>query len=122
MPKAEINTASGTKIVIEGTVEEIKAIVNTFGRDISSSSNPCPKARINKNSKTASGPTARVLKLKNKDFFASPKTISEVKTALATEGHIYAVTSLSGPLLEFTRNGLLRRIKDEKGNWTYVNP
>ena len=123
MPKAEINTANGTKITIEGSVEEVKTIVNSFGHASSPPRNsPLRERSADKGSATPSGPKARIRTLKDKDFFASPKMISDVKSALATEGHIYAVTSLSGPLLDLTREGALRRVKDEKGNWTYVNP
>jgi hypothetical protein len=53
------------------------------------------------------------------DWGASPKGISEVKDALATNGLIYPLTSLSGTLLGLTKRGLLRRIKTSDG-YRYV--
>ena len=55
----------------------------------------------------------------NADWGASPRGISEVKDALATNGLIYPLTTLSGTLLGLTKRGLLRRIKTSDG-YRYV--
>jgi hypothetical protein len=53
------------------------------------------------------------------DWGANPRGISEVKNALATNGLIYPLTTLSGTLLSLTKRGLLRRIKTSDG-YRYV--
>ena len=52
------------------------------------------------------------------DFFKRQRTIAEVKAELANLGHHVAITSLSGPLQNLTRERKLRRQKvtaDGKG-------
>ncbi|HEV2120515.1 MAG TPA: hypothetical protein VGS11_10510 [Candidatus Bathyarchaeia archaeon] len=53
------------------------------------------------------------------DWGANQRGISEVKDALATNGLIYPLTTLSGTLLSLTKRGLLRRIKTPDG-YRYV--
>ena len=54
------------------------------------------------------------------NFFKAKRTIAEVQKKLEEKGHIYAVNSLSTPLLRLTRGKTLRRIKGKSG-WVYVS-
>jgi hypothetical protein len=56
-----------------------------------------------------------VMELFGADWGGSPRRISEVRDALATNGLIYPLTTLSGTLLSLTKRGLLRRIRTSEG-------
>jgi hypothetical protein len=58
--------------------------------------------------------------LASEGWFKSKRTIGDVQKKLEEKGHIYAMESLSTPLLRLTRNRTLRRIKDKSG-WAYVS-
>ena len=64
---------------------------------------PPPKARL--------GPTAYIQELIDDGFFASPRSIADVKEELSNRGHHIPQTSLSGPLQSLTQQRLLRRQK-----------
>jgi hypothetical protein len=68
------------------------------------------------------GPQAYLEELINEDFFAKPKTISDVRVELGNRGHHIPRTSLSGPLQTLCKKKSLRRHKaDGKGaKKTYV--
>ena len=66
------------------------------------------------------GPKAYIEELIDDGFVKKPKTISEVKEALANQGHHIPVTSLSGPLQKLCQQKRLRRQKNaESGTYTY---
>jgi len=54
------------------------------------------------------------------DWFKTKRTIGDLQKKLEEKGHIYAMESLSTPLLRLTRSKVLRRIKDKSG-WVYVS-
>ena len=56
-----------------------------------------------------------------KGYFKSKRTIGDIQKKLEEMGHIYALTSLSTPLIRLTRskNSALRRLKENK-QWVYV--
>jgi hypothetical protein len=66
------------------------------------------------------GPKAYIEELIDDGFVKKPRTISEVKEALANQGHHIPITSLSGPLQKLCQQKRLRRQKDaQSGNYTY---
>jgi hypothetical protein len=78
------------------------------------------KKRTGKKTQLSSGqrgPRAYICEMKAVGFFATPKTISEVKAELANRGHHIALTSLSGPLQKLCQGKELRWQKagDEGG-------
>ena len=117
MAKAQINFPDGTTVKLEGTPDEINAVVD----------------RARKTQKTARG-SARV-KVKNRSrppqlvdlianlidggFFKKPKDLAAVKVALEEMGHHYPVTTLSGAMLRQVRKRTLRRLKQDK-RWMYT--
>jgi hypothetical protein len=66
------------------------------------------------------GPKAYIEELIDDGFVKKPRTISEIKEALANQGHHIPVTSLSGPLQKLCQQKRLRRQKNaESGTYTY---
>jgi hypothetical protein len=124
MAKAHITTKSGTKIVIEGTPEEVSSLVARFEgnttqqqsgtrrkRDTASPAASKPRTKI--------GPVNLISELIDGGFFKKPKELSAIKLTLEEQGHYYPVTTLSPIMLRLVRKRQLRRIK-EKNRWLYV--
>jgi hypothetical protein len=117
MPKAHLTTKSGTKIIVEGSAEEVAALVARFeDAPIRSKKSAAGKSR---QSRTKTGPVSLVGELIDGGFFKKPKGLSAIKLALEEHGHFYPVTTLSPILLGMVKKRTLRRIKDEK-RWVYV--
>lgn len=75
-----------------------------------------PKA---KTKRKGGGPQARIEDLIDESFFKKPKSISEVKTELATRGHHIPLTQLSAPLQRLCQKKRLRRNKNPEQIYTY---
>jgi len=118
MAKANIDLPDGTKIVIEGSVDEVAKVVSLVqGR---TDHPPTQKPRPAAARKTKVGIKDYIRELKAEGFFTEKRSLGDVKTALETRGHIYAVTSLSGKMLELVRSKELGRIKEGR-KWMYVH-
>ena len=118
MPKANIETKSGTKITIEGNSEEISDIVSVIQRRESGQPTRSPtKTTTSKNKVTSL--TDLIIEMREEGYFDKPQGLIEVKKILEEKGHIYPVTTLSGQLLKAVKKGVLRRLK-ENGVWVYV--
>jgi hypothetical protein len=118
MAKAYITTKSGTKVTIEGSPDEVAALIVRFEGSKSAPSRSEPKSRQRQRA-ASTGPVALVSELIDGGFFKKPKELSAIKIALEEQGHYYPVTSLSPVLLRLVRRRSLRRIKDKK-RWLYV--
>ena len=130
MATAKLVLPDGTTVNIEGTADEVSTLLARFSGD--SSPNPDttkrgskkPPARSlkgsNRDRPKRKGPRTLLEDLAKESFFKSKRTIGEVQRKLEEKGHLYAVTSLSTPLLRLTRGRVLRRIK-EKAGWVYVS-
>jgi len=116
MAKATITTEKGVKVIVEGSEEEVRNIVNRLGagsvRGRASSAN-------RKGSKRLPSATDAILELKEEGFFDKPKGLADIKDKLASQGMIYPLTSLSGVVLGFVRRRVLGRVK-ENNRWCYV--
>ena len=66
------------------------------------------------------GPQTLIAELAGENYFKTKRKIVQIQKKLEEKGHIYAITSLSPPLLRLTRNKTLRRLK-EKSGWVYVS-
>jgi hypothetical protein len=76
------------------------------------------------NSPSGESCKGRILALKADGFFASQRTISEIRTELATRGWHYPLTTLSGRLQTLVQERHLRREKVKEGRkkvWRYSN-
>jgi len=118
MAKAYITTEHGTKITLEGSPDEVAALVAHFEEKKSSGAHTEAKSH-RRQRRVNSGPMALVSDLVDGGFFKKPKELSAIKLALEEQGHYYPVTSLSPILLRLVRKRSLRRIKDKK-RWLYV--
>jgi len=123
MTTAEINLPDGTKITIDGSVEDIMKIQQTFSLGSSAKDNQSEidKSRnIRKKKTNQSGPLGRIRVLIGKDFFKEKRTIDEVKKTLQERAIFYKTSDLSPSLIRLVKGGELRRLKEE-GQWRYVN-
>lgn len=120
MAKAHLKTKTGTSILIEGSTEEVAALVKHIeGNAPAGDESSAPRRR--KQSKSASKPTPvnLISSLIDGGFFRKPKDLGSVKVALEEIGHFYPVTTLSPALLRLVRRRQLRRIRDKK-RWMYT--
>jgi hypothetical protein len=116
MAKAHIETAEGVNIRLEGTPDEIAAVL----KDIKEVKGKPGAARKGKAGKTGKVTVAGLAdELRDEEFFKKPKTLSEIKTRLADLGHAYPTTALSGPMQTEVKKKRLRRFK-EKGKYVYA--
>jgi hypothetical protein len=120
MPKAVVTTKGGATVAIEGTEDEVAALLGLFergerGEAYSSDSGPVRPQQT----KSKTTPMELLLDLITGGYFATPKELGAVKQALEERGHFYPVTTLSPLMLRLVRRRTLRRIKNNK-RWTYV--
>jgi hypothetical protein len=129
MATANITLANGTKVIIEGTADEVAELLARCTGSLAADTHDGPRRRkkggpraVSKNARARrKGPQALIDELAQENFFKTKRTIGEVQKKLEEKGHIYAQESLSGPLLRLTRDKhVLRRIK-EKSGWVYVS-
>lgn len=136
MPKANLVLTDGTRVMIDGTVEEVAAMLERFsggatgpsgGISTKSTRRPRGKSaakgrRTGSSAKTRTkGPADYVRELVSENYFKTKRGLGDVQKKLEESAHIYPVTHLSPVLLRFVRAKELRRIK-EGGTWKYVNP
>lgn len=123
MPKATIATPSGTKITVEGTNEEVLALIARLeGLDSAPHPRQSVASRSDSQAKSKSKPSlpGLILEMISNGFFKEPKQLSALKDALEQNGQFYPLTTLSPAMLRLVRSRQLRRIKDNKGRWSYV--
>lgn len=127
LPKARLVLPDGTKLTIEGTPDQVAAVVGrvTGGQGDTGAeragqelSRRASKTRTKANPK---GPIDHIRELVADDFFSTKRGLGDVKKTLEEGAHIYPITSLSPALFRLVRLRQLRRIK-EGGVWKYVNP
>ena len=117
MAKAQINFPDGTRVTLEGTPEEISAVVYR-GKE---------KPRVNRRRVKVEGKTTSqrlqlgdlIAELIDGGLFKKPKDLASVRAALANMGHHYPITTLSGAMLNQVRKRNLRRLKQDK-RWVYT--
>lgn len=122
MAKAHITTEQGTKITVEGTPEEVSALVKHLGytgKQPTTGDNQRGSGKISRNSREKSTPVNLISNLIDGGFFKKPKDLAAVKVALEEVGHVYPVTTLSPVLLRLVRKRQLRRLKEKK-KWVYT--
>jgi hypothetical protein len=110
MPKAHLTMKDGTKLVIEGTHDEIVVLLERLqGNPIGDQ----PKGvSARPRSKAKSTPVGVISELIESGFFKKPKELS-------ARGHFYPTTTLSPTVLRLVKKKELRRIKENK-RWKYV--
>jgi hypothetical protein len=119
MPKAIMNTKSGATVTIEGTQDEVAALLARFeAEDPTGRQSPMGRhPTIPRDMRPT--PMGLLGELIAEGFFGQPRELAAVRAALQDRGHFYPVTTLSPLLLRLVRKKHLRRIKN-KQRWTYV--
>ena len=133
MAEATLELPGGTKVTITGQPDEVSVLVDRLtAKDAAGGARKRrrPRKGGDTNAAQAVGPpdaTPRptgapgyIRELISEDFFASKRTLKDVKAKLDEQAHIYAVTSLSPVMTRLVRGRELRRLK-EGGLWRYVN-
>lgn len=118
MAKAHLSLPDGTKVLIEGTPEEVAALVARFSK-VTTPETSAPSIPSKKSSTARPGLNDLISELIDGGFFKQPRELGAIKTALQEQGHHYPVTSLSPSVLRLVRRKQLRRLK-EKNRWMYV--
>jgi hypothetical protein len=125
MAKAEIVTGTGTKVYVEGSVDEIAAIISLYNKNEPKVESPPsikekPKEKSKKNQlKPASTLVEYILELRDTGFFDTPKKTILVKGRLDQDGHFYPMQSVSTCLINRNEKRELGRVKEGK-KWAYV--
>ena len=131
MAKATLTLPNGTHVVVDGSPEEIAKLMSlysgeggTTGSQTQSlhetSQNKSGSGKKETKSSAKKGPQGFIADLTETGFFKQKRNIAEIQKKLEEQGHIYAQTSISAPLIRLVRARKLRRIK-EKDGWVYVN-
>ncbi len=116
MAKAQITTREGIHLKIEGTPEEILAVVQDLKKK---EKGRRPSARRGKQKASRVLLVDLISSLIDGGYFKKPRDLAAIKTALAEMGHHYPVTTLSGAMLRQVRKRTIRRIRENK-RWVYV--
>ena len=127
MAKANFTLPDGTTVNIEGTAEEVANLLSRFSSPQAGPERTSKPSKEKSSGRTAAqahtpkrkGPQTLIEDLVQENYFKSKRTIGDVQKKLEEGGHIYAMHSLSTPLLRLTRSKMLRRIEDKNG-WVYV--
>jgi hypothetical protein len=125
MATAKIETDTGTKINVEGTVEDITAIITLFSKpsappkSIPSNDKNTPKKNKIRSVNPSASLVGYIRELKDSGFFDKPKLTALVKEKLDQEGHFYPMQSVSTCLINRNAKKELGRVK-EGNKWAYV--
>jgi hypothetical protein len=130
VPRADLVMPNGTTVSIEGTPDEVAALVDRL--TAAPASPPERTVAAQKRGRTGQrpdkpaarstvGPRELIRELRDSDFFRTMRGLGDVQKALEEAAHIYPITTLSPVLFRMVRSKELRRLK-ENGTWKYVNP
>lgn len=114
MAKARIKTSRGITVEVEGTPAEISAVVQELGEKIKGEASA---RQVKGSGRVLLGDL--IASLIDSRFFVKPKSLGDIKAALAEMGHLYPVTTLSPAMLRQVRAGNLRRLREKKF-WVYT--
>lgn len=122
MAKAQLTTKAGTLVTVEGTPQEVAALVAQIEGAPLVKEKSSPKARKTREkeaSRAKATPVNLITSLIDGGFFRKPKDLASIKVALQEMGHFFPVTSLSPAMLRFVRKRELRRLRDNS-RWMYT--
>jgi hypothetical protein len=121
LAKATIKSKSGAVITVEGTQEEVSNVISTFEATsvVGEAKKAIARAKgAKKTAKVRASAADLIVELREQGFFEKPKALGDIATKLEEQGHLYAVTSLSGIVLGLVKKRHLRRKKLD-GKWVY---
>jgi hypothetical protein len=117
MANAKISMPGGVSIDLDGTPEEITAVLENLRRSNETAAVPARSRTVAAKGK---GEISRLIEtLKAEDFFRSPRGLSDIHKKFAEIGHHYPLTTLSGAMISQSRQRNLRRFKQD-GKYVYV--
>jgi superfamily II DNA/RNA helicase len=116
MANAKISMPDGVSVEVDGTPEEVAALLEKLR---SKKSGKLPGEKSVPLSKNRGEIPTLIEMLKAEEFFKTPRGLSDVRSKLAEIGHHYPVTTLSGSMQSQTRSRNLRRFKQD-GKYVYV--
>jgi hypothetical protein len=119
MAKAQITTPDGISIKVDGTADEVAAVIAKLQKTADHGGDRVSKAKSRGKKVERTQLVDLVDSLIDGGFFKKPRDLAAVKAALAEMGHHYPVTTLSGAMLRKVRSRSLRRLKQEK-RWFYT--
>jgi hypothetical protein len=120
MAHAKFTTQEGISIEIEGTPEELSAVVEKLRRSQDAGAPPGRKAARPKQAGRTKADLPRLIDdLRNEEFFRQPQGLGALRTKLGEMGHHYPLTTLSGAMQTEAKRRRLRRYK-ENGKYVYV--
>lgn len=121
MAKASIKTGTGAVITVEGSESEVSNILSAYEHAAAAHKAKGAVAKqqeLTRTKKKRSAASDLIIGLRERGFFAKPKSLSEISAALEEEGFLYPVTTLSGVVLGLVKKKELRR-KRIDGKWAY---
>jgi len=121
MAKATVKSSTGAIITIEGSEEEVSAILTTYEKSsvIGHANQALARNKAGKRAdKRREGAGELIIGLRENGFFTKPKRLGEVAEALEEKGFLYPTTTLSGVVLGLVKAKELRRKKVD-GKWVY---
>jgi len=132
MATANIELHNGTKVLIEGSPEEIARVLELYKQppsEIRGSSGravvrrgPIQEPKESGPETSARGRTGIMQQLRlliSEQFFDVRQSLSNVQSKLEELGHIYPQNQISTPLRRLVMSRELRRLREGK-NWIYV--
>ena len=126
MATANIELSDGTKVLVDGSPEEIARILNLYGGPDSPGTALVPIGQRltpmqsgERRSHKATGPMQHLRDLIAENFFAECRHLSEVRRELETRGLIYPLTHLSNPIRRLVVSKELRRLREGR-LWAYT--
>jgi len=116
MANAKISMPGGVLVEIDGTPDEVAAVLEKLRTKQSSGT---AHVEPSQSAKSRGEIPALISLLKAEEFFKTPRGLADVRGKLAEIGHHYPVTTLSGAMQAQTRSRSLRRFKQD-GKYVYV--
>lgn len=121
MAKAQIEMSSGTKITVEGTADEVAAVVaHVKDRERGLDKTQSIEKKHRTPTSSSNSLVSLILDLKAGGFFNEPRKVIDVTNALAQRAQHYPEPSVSTSLIRHVKKGVLGRVKEGK-TWKYVN-
>jgi hypothetical protein len=121
MAKATITLKNGASVMIEGTREEVAAILAQF-EQVRAAGEVRKEVSVKKAQKRELkkrfAASDLIIELKEEGYFDKAHALGEIAQALEGKGYIYPVTTLSGVVLGLVQGKMLGRKKVD-GKWVY---
>jgi hypothetical protein len=115
---AKISIPGGVSVELEGTAEEVVAVLENLRRNHAASAVPISRP-VDSPSKGRGEIPRLIESLKSEDYFRTPRGLSDIQKKMAEGGHHYPLTTLSGAMGSQSRSRGLRRFKQD-GKYVYV--